>query len=217
MTASESMDPSQIDRFFETLAEQLHEPVRVILTGAAAGSLLGHVRPSLDVDFAIVATRRGPQAWTRIEAAVERTIRLTQTQANYAEDIDRWSSVTLLDYRRHTTPYRRFGTVEVRLLDPAYWSIGKIGRYLPPDCRDLEAVLKQQQVPAGRLIRLWAKALRASPRSPALAQFRDHAEDFLRTSGPAIWGARFDSSQPIKQFRAALASRATVRRPASPA
>lgn len=211
------MDPSQIDRFFATLNEQLPQFVRIILTGAAAGSLLGHVRPSLDIDFAVLSPRRGPEAWAKIEAAVERTTRLTGIRANYAEDIDRWSSVSLLDYPRHTKPYRRFGRVEVRLLDPAYWSIGKIGRYLPPDCRDLEAVLRQQRVAHDRLVRLWARALLASPRSPALTQFRDHAEDFLRTSGPVIWGARFDPERAIRQFRGALTSKAAPRRPTTPA
>ena len=199
------MHPRQIDRFFRTLAETLNAPATVILTGAAAGSLWGHVRASLDVDFAISPSRRSPQAWARIEQAIERAQHLTGIAANYAEDIDRWSAVSFLDYRRHTRPYRRFGTLEVRLLDPAYWSIGKIARYLPPDIQDLAAVLKRQRIPFSRLVRLWARAIRRSPHSPALTRCRDHAEDFFRTFGPRIWGSSFRAELAIRQFRRALA------------
>lgn len=194
------MTGRQIQRFFQVLARELDEPATVIITGAAAGSLLGHVRPSLDIDFAIRSSRHDRRSWQRIEGAVERTVRLTGIQANFAEDIDRWGLISLLDYPRHTHPYRRFGKLNVRVLDPAYWSIGKMSRYLDPDVRDLVSVLKRQRVPASLLVRVWARALRASPRSMALSQFRRQAENFLRAYGRAIWGTRFDSEQAIRLF-----------------
>src|SRR3989338_10178358 len=92
-----SMSPEQIDRFFRTLAKELKTPTTVILTGAAAGSLLGHVRASADVDFAILTGSDDPGRWQQLEAAIARAERLTKIQAQYAEDIDRWSSISLLD------------------------------------------------------------------------------------------------------------------------
>lgn len=205
------MHPRQIDRFFRVFARELAAPATVILTGAAAGSLWGHVRPSLDVDFAIRPARgRRLPSWSRIERAAERTVRLTGIRANYAEDIDRWSAVSLLDYARHTTRYRRFGDLEVRLLDPLYWSIGKVTRYLSPDERDLVAVLQARRVAPSPLVHLWARALRQSPRSPALTQFRRQAEHFLRTHGRTIWGADFDAEHALWQFRLALAGPGNV-------
>lgn len=199
------MSPKQIERFFTVLARQLSHPARVILTGAAAGSLFGHVRPSLDIDFAIMPVRRSQKAWEQIESAVERTVQLTGIRANYAEDIDRWSSISFLDYRRHTRAYRVFGSLTVRLLDPAYWSIGKISRFLDPDVNDLVSVIRRQRIPAARLLRLWARAIRQSPRSPAQTQCRRQTEAFLRVFGQRIWGPSFHTDRAITLFRQQLA------------
>ncbi len=194
------MNPRQIDRFFHVLAQELPQSARVIVTGAAAGSLWGCVRPSVDIDFAIQLFRRGRKGWSQVDAAVDRAVTLTGISANYAEDIDRWGLISLLDYRRRTTLYRKFSNLEVRLLDPAYWSIGKITRYLDPDVQDLVAVLTRRRVPAAQLIRVWARALRASPPSTARSRFRQQAEHFLRTYGRTIWGKRFDSDRTVRQF-----------------
>lgn len=194
------MNRRQIDTFFQVLSEQFNEELVVLLTGAAAGTIWGQVRPSVDVDFAVQVRRRDKKMWEKLEAAIERTVRLTGTQANYAEDIDRWGLITLLDYKRHTHSYRRFGLLQVRLLDPAYWSIGKMTRYLDPDVRDMVQVFKRQKVSADRLARLWGKALKRSPRSAALNQFRRQVEDFLRTYGPSIWGKKFDPAKTMGRF-----------------
>ena len=197
------MTPRQIDRFFRTLATELNRPARIIVTGAAAGALWGTTRPSLDIDFAITLTRVRPADWNVVEAAIARTVRLTGIQANYAEDIDRWGPVSLGAYRRHTQFYRRVGKLEVRLLDPAYWSIGKISRYLDPDVQDVVAAFKRREMSAQRVVRVWGGALSASPRSEALAQFRRQAEHFLTTYGRRIWGREFDAASAIRHFRRA--------------
>jgi len=206
------MSPQQINRFFHVLGRELDRSARVILTGAAAGSLMGRVRPSLDVDFAITPQGRAPNRWERVEAAVERATRLTGIPVNYAADIDRWSSISLLDYARHTIPWRRYGKLRVRLLDPAYWSIGKLSRYLDPDVADVLAVLKRQRIPVDRLIRIWGRALRASSPSAAGAQFRRQVEHFLRTYGPTLWGRRSDAELAVERFRQAASRRARPRR-----
>ena len=197
------MSPRQIDRFLRTLAREYEGPATMILTGAAAGALWGHIRPSLGIDFAIQPTGRRADRWTRLEAAIDRTVRRTGIAVNYAEDIDRWSSISLLDYRRHTRFYRRFGTLEVRLLDPAYWSIGKLGRYLEPDIRDMVAVFRRQRVAPTRVLSVWGRALRRSPRSLAVTQAVRQAEHFLRTYGTTIWGKRFNAEQAIARLHRA--------------
>lgn len=194
------MNQRQIDRFFQVLSRQFNEDVVVLLTGAAAGTIWGQARPSVDVDFAVQMRRPNDETWEKLEAAIERTVKLTGIQANYAEDIDRWGLITLLDYKRRTHPYRRFGRLQVRLLDPGYWSIGKMTRYLDPDVTDMVRVFKRQKIPAGRLARLWGRALKRSPRSTALLQFRRQVEDFLRTYGPTIWGRKFDAGKTMRRF-----------------
>lgn len=194
------MRAEQIDRFFSIVADELRRSAQVIVTGAAAGALWGHVRPSLDIDFAIMPTRKGALAWEAIEAAVEQAKQRTGIAASYAIDLDRWGAISLLDYRKHTTPYKRFGTLRVNLLDPAYWSIGKLTRMYEPDIDDLVAVLKRQHVAHARLAKLWGTALRKSPPSSDQALFRAHVESFLRMHGTRIWGASFDPDATVALF-----------------
>jgi hypothetical protein len=206
------MTPRAIDRFFRTLTQEFGEPATIIVTGAAAGSLWGHIRPSQDIDFGVQMGKVPPRpgrdkggstAWERFDAAVNRTVQRTGIQANYAEDLDRWSPITLLDYRRHTAPYRRFGKLSVRLLDPVHWSIGKMGRYFDFDVDDVVAVLRHTRVSAASAIRVWARASQASPRSTAVTQFRSRVEHFLRTYGQLIWGRGFDAEAALRRFQKA--------------
>jgi len=198
------MTSRQIRRFFRAFSRRIEFPVTVLLTGAAAGALLGSSRPSLDVDFAVVLRhRRGRRAWDAVEAAASGAARDTGIAANFAADISRWSLISFLDYARHTRAYARFGRVEVRLLEPAYWAIGKLARYLDPDVRDLTGVLRAQRVAAEPLARLWGRALRASPGSSACGAFRRQVEHFFATHGRAIWGASFDPPRAVAIFHRA--------------
>ncbi len=73
----------------------------------------------------------------------------TGIQANYAEDIDRWGMVTLLDYRNNTKLYKKYGKLALWVLDPAYWSIGKMTRFIDPDIQDMIQVFRKKKDPAG--------------------------------------------------------------------
>ncbi len=194
------MTPQEIDRFFRTLAKQSDEPLKVILTGAAAGAVWGHVRPSVDIDFAIELTRGNERTWQKVEEALQKTVKLAGIPANYAQDIDRWGQISLLDYKKHITLYKRFGSVAVYTLDPAYWSIGKITRYLDPDIKDLVAAFSRSKIDVRLAVRIWGEALRQSPPSTERFQFRQHVEDFMQTYGRRIWGKKFVSGPALKEF-----------------
>jgi hypothetical protein len=198
-----SMNARQIERFFQVLAKELDVDARAILTGAAAGALWGRVRPSVDVDFALELRKRQVPAWEKVERAIERTVQLTGIQANYAEDIDRWGLISLLDYGKHTRAYRRFGRLRLELLEPAYWSIGKMTRYLEPDVQDMVDVFRRRHISWKELVSLWGRALRASPKSAALGQFRRQVEHFLRVNGRTIWGRTFSQEEAIRRFHSA--------------
>lgn len=198
------MTPQQIARFFAVMARSLTVPVTVVLTGAAGGTLMGAGRPSLDVDFAVVLPRRGRAVpWEVVESAVQAATRQTGIAAQFAEDISRWSMISFLDYTRHTHRYRRFGTVEVRVLDPAYWALGKLARSLELDVQDLVRVLRRAGLAPEPLARLWGRALKASPRSDARWSFRRHVEAFFQRQGPAIWGRAFEPAHAIAAFHRA--------------
>jgi hypothetical protein len=198
------MNPKQIDRFFQVLSRELREEAKIFITGAAAGALWGHIRPSADIDFAIELKSRDPRQWDHLEEALERTVRLTGIQANYAEDIDRWGQISILDYKRRAIAYRRFGPLRVYLLDPVAWSIGKMTRYMDADVKDMVEVFRRQRTPANRLIKYWAEALRHSPLSARLLAFRKQVEHFLKSHGRTIWGKVFDPQAAIRQFHRRL-------------
>ena len=197
------MTPRRIDRFLATLARELDCPARLYLTGAAAAALLGRVRPSLDVDFGLELRGRHPVPWQVVEGAVERTSKLMGIAASAAEDIDRWGMITLLDYKKHARRHRRFGQLDVRVLHPLHWSIGKLTRFLDVDIRDVVEVFRRQAIATDAATRLWGRALRASPASTAQFQFRRQVEGFLRAQGRRIWGASFDPDAATRIFHRA--------------
>jgi hypothetical protein len=201
------MNRKEINRYFEILSARFRRPAVVILTGASCGSLYGSVRPSMDIDFALKlkakSGRKKETVWQEFADAVRQATALTGIQVQYAEDIDRWSQITFLDYARHTRPYRKFGALEVRLLDPAYWAIGKLTRYLDPDVRDMTEVLKKTKVSWKKLAPLLGRALRESPKSTACYAFRRQVEHFFSVFGKNIWGSSYSAKEAISAFHKA--------------
>ena len=189
------MNKKQIERYFKTLAGIYPRRCRVILTGAAAGALYGRVRATMDIDF---SAETGD--WELFSKAVKEVGMRTGIAAQYSEDIDRWSSISLMDYKKHTFAYRRFGALELRLMEPSYWSIGKLSRYLDPDIGDLVKVFKKTGTSWKDAASVAGRALRQSPRSTACFLFKRQTEDFFKRSGKKIWGKTFDAQQVIALF-----------------
>lgn len=204
------MNQKQIDRFFQVFNQTIKDAVRgkikVILTGAAAAILMGGNRPSIDIDFAIDCDKKYLQD---LEDALKQVSNITGIAVNFSEDIDRWSQITFLDYKRHITAYKTFGIIEVSILSPSYWSIGKITRYLDPDVDDLVKVLKNKAVPAIQLAKLWGEALSKSPRSSASFTFKKHVEHFFKTYGRVIWEKNFDKDKCLQVFYEAYSQKRT--------
>jgi hypothetical protein len=196
--------PADIDRFFEDLNLRLDRPVQIVLTGGAAGILQGVKRVTLDIDFEItlkaVAANPSdsPDAWDTVQEAIASSAQATGIAAQYAENIDQWSSIALPAKRSRL--YRRFGKVEVRILDPALWAIGKLVRYLSTDLQDLKTVLKSANRSPGAVVKLWGTALGMSPASSSQAVFRRQVENFLDQYSREIWGKRQDPKKLKEVF-----------------
>ncbi|MBC8413698.1 MAG: hypothetical protein ISR96_13170 [Nitrospira sp.] len=194
------MDIRQIEQFFKIIDDEFNHEARVILTGAAAGTVWGSTRPSMDVDFAVSISDRSETAWQQLEASIQRAIEKTGIQANYAEDIDRWGMITLLDYKSNTKLYKQFGSLALMVLDPAYWSIDKMTRFIDPDIQDMIQVFRKKNTSPHELAEVWGTALKESPRSTTLMRFRRQVEGFFESYGRKIWGNDFNSEKVIKQF-----------------
>jgi hypothetical protein len=194
------MDIRQIEQFFKIIDAGFRQNAKVILTGAAAAAVWGCTRPSVDIDFAIEIADRSDPNWQHLESAIRLATDKTGIQANYAEDIDRWGMVTLLDYKRNTRLYKKYGNLTILLLDPAYWSIGKMTRFIDPDIQDMIQVFRKKRSSPAKLARVWGKALKESPRSAALIRFRRQVESFFESYGTGIWGRTFKASNAITLF-----------------
>ena len=195
-----------IHLFLNALACGLDVPSEVILTGASAGFLMGHVRPSLDIDFEIrFKGRRSPKAKAKLEEAVANASKLTGLSAQYSENIGGWSMISYLDYQKRARPYRQFGKLNVKIMAPEYWTIGKMARFFEMDIRDMIQIIRKKKIKPKPLIRLWAKALNSSSLSIELGQFRDHVIYFIRKYGKKIWGGSTDVDQLIVFFKEQIA------------
>jgi hypothetical protein len=200
------LSPEALDAFFQALAERVPCRVKIIITGGAEALLLGSSRPTQDLDFglSLVASHADNEtAWAEVEVAIVAAAVAAQITVQYSADIDRWSLITMPGYLRHTRLHRRYGRVGVHLLEPAYWAIQKLTRYVDSDIQDLRTVLDGQAVAPLQLARICGRALRASPRSTALFSFRQHVEHFLRTWGTDVWGAAFEPDPSIRAFHRA--------------
>jgi hypothetical protein len=188
-----------IERFFEELDRRVKKPLQILLTGGAAGILQGVERATLDIDFEMSRRNRGgKEDWESIQKAIQDTARATGITPEYAEDIDRWSAIALPSKSSHL--YRKIGKIEVRILDPGLWAIGKLTRYISSDIQDLRDVLKFAKTDARLLTRLWGKALGMSPPSTSQAAFRKQVEAFLDDYAHEIWGPKVDPEELKRVF-----------------
>jgi hypothetical protein len=189
------MNRHQIERYFEILAKIYPQKCKIILTGAAAGALYGRVRPTMDIDFSAET-----ENWETFSKAVSETSSRVGIAAQFAEDIDRWSSITLMDYQKHIYLYKRFGRIEVWLMEPSYWAIGKLSRYLDSDIQDMARVFKKTSTNWQDVASVAGRALRQSPKSTDCFLFRRQTENFLKQFGKKIWGKTFDEKKAIAYF-----------------
>lgn len=189
----------EVRQFFDELDKRINVPIRVILTGGAAAVLQGVSRATFDIDFELQL--RKTDELEKIQKAIEETGRVTGIIPQYAEDIDRWSSIALPG--KKSRRYAKIGKIEVRLLDPTYWAIGKFSRYLSSDVQDLLTVFRHTKIKPESLARLLGKALGLSPASSSQTIFRRQVESFFDSYTGDIWGS---STDPVMLKNIFLAS-----------
>ena len=113
------------------------------------------------------------------------------------------------DYRKHTKPWRTFGTLTVVLLEPEYFAHTKLLRYSEVDIADIRKVLKAHGASWQRLAQVTGQALRLAPRSTAQSTFRRQVEHFFNTDARDIWTAGYAPNKAIAAFRSAAGIRLT--------
>jgi hypothetical protein len=188
-----------IHRFFQELDRRITRPIEVLLVGGSAAILQGVARATFDIDFEVRPKKKARRSeWETIQRAIDETSLATGITAQYAEDIDRWSSISLP--AKQSRIYHRFGKVEVRLLKPALWAIGKLARYLSSDIEDMRIVLRTTKTHPKTVVKLWGTALGISPASSSQSTFRKQVENFLEQYAGEIWGDKADAGALKKLF-----------------
>ena len=199
------MKPEKINQFFVALDRELHLPAEVIIIGASAESLMGHVRPSLDIDFEIRA-KSGHSGLFRknVVRAIETAQEKVKIAVNYSENIKGWSMINYLDYRKTAIPYKKIGLLDVKIMAPEYWTIGKMTRFLELDIQDMLKIIKAKNIAPERLRKIWIKAFASSDLSLELGQFKQHVIFFVERHGTGMWGRSFNAEKWIQEFTAKL-------------
>ena len=195
------MRRGDIDRYFREAAKGLKRPVRVYLTGGVASWLMGGGRPTVDIDFAVKASRAG---WMNAEKAFSGTSLKLGIPAQFSEDISRWGMIEIPGYEKTAKFYKTFGTVSVYFLSEIAWSVGKLTRYHQSDLQDLVTVFKKGRPSLPKALRIWAAAVRKSPKSSSQFLFLKNVENFLGGYGRKIWGPSFSLDDSLALFRKLL-------------
>jgi hypothetical protein len=186
------MKPKDIDRFFSLLGQRISFPLTVILTGGGAAILEGVSRATRDLDFQIVLRKAGGARQEQFQRAVAEVEGRLKIAAQYDASIETWSSIVWPSPRPKSRFYKRFGSIHVRILDPLWWSVGKIARYLSYDVSDVVTVFRKMKVRPEAAARAWGKALGRSPLSNAQPPFKRQALAFFDHQGRRTWGTGAD-------------------------
>jgi hypothetical protein len=195
----------RIDAFFRELDRELRQKADVILVGASAGALMGHIRPSVDIDFEIrLSNDHHLYPPADLEAVIKKVSYKIGVAVNFSENISRWSMISFLDYRATAVFYKRFGQLKVKLIAPEYWTIGKMARFLELDIQDMIKIIHKKKLKSGRLLSVWKAALEDSDLCLELGQFRDHVSFFMKKYGKKLWGKAFDEKKSLENFSRAL-------------
>jgi hypothetical protein len=197
------MKRQEIDGFFKEVAKRIEGPIKVYITGGIAAWLLGGTRPTQDIDFAL----KSKSHWEQAELIINEVSRELKIPVQYAEDISRWGMIGVRSFEKNARLYKKFGHVSIYVLDPLIWSIGKISRYTADDINDMKVVFKKQKVKALDAVKVWARALKESPRSSEQYLFVRKVEDFLKHVGPKIWLQKYDHTDLFERFKRLAAIR----------
>jgi hypothetical protein len=192
--------PRDIDHFFALLSKRISFPVTVLLTGGGAAILTGVSRATQDLDFQITLTQTSATRRETLQKAISEVETKTGIMAQYDTAIETWSAIAWPSPRPKFSNYRRFGSIQVRILDPLWWSVGKIARYLSYDVSDVITVFKRMKVPPEEAMRAWGKALGRSPLSNMQSIFKRQAFDFVARHGRTVWGPRIHAESLQELF-----------------
>lgn len=198
------MTSRDIDRFFKALAREWPYPTEILLIGGAAAVIGGSRRPTYDVDFEVAfGGRRSSEDAEVFAVALRKAEDASGVQGQFTEDIGAWSPITLPPWRGSASPWKRYGPITVKLLDPAFYVVSKLRRGDADDFADLVLVARKSGVNWRRVASLCGRAVKLSPSSTILRGFIRRVEYFFSVRAREVWGTGFRPAPAIAIFRLA--------------
>lgn len=143
---SHSISLSQIETFFQTLAERYSEPAALYLIGGGALMLLGSLRPTVDVDYVGVDI---PELWSELQRVIDQLAREMQLDIEavpYKEMIP----LSTDSARRHIL-VGEYGLLRVFVFDPQALALGKLDRGSESDLEDICFLIQQDFITLAQL------------------------------------------------------------------
>lgn len=178
------MKKSQINQFFKEVGRRISWPVEIYLTGGVLAWFYGGIRPTQDLDFALLSKDQ----WEKAARILKEISQEQRIPIEFAEDISRWGMIGYSNFKKGAKLFDQFGSIKVFLLDPVIWSVGKIARYTTDDVTDLVAVFKKHKPDKEKVKKIWKEALEQSPRSSESHLFQKKVADFFKHYEKEIWG-----------------------------
>lgn len=172
-----------IDRFFNELSSIIkRKKVDIFLLGGCALILSGLSRTTQDIDFEVKPGEE--DLFEKIQKfCSERTI-----AANFSEDASRWGMISISSDRSRCISYKRFGNINVYIMNPLDIIVGKMERFTTIDEEDILFLIKRYKIDSKDLINGLADGIRRSIRSEKLFTFKKVAENFLKAHSKESWG-----------------------------
>jgi hypothetical protein len=167
------LDAEVIQQFLDEVGNRHGSPARLHLIGGSALFLLGHTRPTLDIDYVGSDLHK---------SKLQHTIDLVADKMQL--DVD---AVPLGEFvpippdaaDRHRL-VGRFGSLEVYIFDPYTIALSKIARGFDTDIDDVAYLLRSRAVELGRLSALVHETLaRAQGFDLSALEMRQHLEAVL--------------------------------------
>ena len=195
-----NLDPETLKLFFKTLAGAYPEAMDILLIGGSAALLMGGTRATYDIDFEIKPKNQKADLETLFHKTKEIADR-TGIGAQFGTSVERWSELSMLDYAKHKKLFHRFGNLTVYVLEPPYWSIGKVARYWDQDIQDMISVFSHEKTDPLALANVWQRVLKESQPSTLLFNLKKQMSHFFKTHGPGIWGKSLPLDKILPLFK----------------
>lgn len=176
------MKKSQVRKFFKVFSEKEKQNLKIYLTGGIAAMFYGGARPTEDIDFAISLSNE------EIVRHLDETSQFLSVPIQYSTDIQRWGMINIPDYQKGAAFLFSEASIDVYVLSPEKWGIGKLSRFFEDDVQDLYKVFSTQKPDLKKCLKYWERALAESPDSPAKKIFKNNVNYFLRKYSEEIWG-----------------------------